>query len=85
MSRDLFASGDYKIENDCRHTPRLLLEVVARIGHTRSAAFKAMMQNYAPGQEPESVYNLLPAYQAPVQKAALYRSKVTVLCQALLA
>ena len=39
------------------------------------------MQNYASGQEPESVYNLLPAYQAPVQKAALYRSKVTVLYQ----
>lgn len=34
------------------------------------------MPGYKPSPEQESIYNLLPAYQAPTPKQPLYRSKV---------
>lgn len=38
------------------------------------------MPAYNPSPEQESIYNLLPAYQAPTPKQALYRSKVCPEC-----
>ena len=34
------------------------------------------MPGYSPSPEQESIYNLIPQYQAPTPKEALYRSKV---------
>ena len=36
------------------------------------------MPGYNPSPEQESIYNLIPRYQAPTPKQALYRSKVRV-------
>jgi hypothetical protein len=38
---------------------------------------KAAMPGYNPSPEQESIYTLIPRYQAPTPKQALYRSKVS--------
>lgn len=53
------------------------LNISASIGQT-GEVLTVTMPGYNPSPEQESIYNLIPRYQAPTPKQALYRSKVRV-------